>query len=159
MKLIGIDPAFRADGFAVCIIDEEKDVLFRRFSSGLIDFVDWLLGEAPDDAVCVVENSNLNNGVFQYLRKGRVAEQRSKAQSVGKNQAVSQIAFDFCKRKWGKNAHEISPQSKGKKLTAAYFKLVVNAEKLNLLNYSGTQDERDALQLALIAGRKPKYKI
>ena len=39
---IGIDPAFRKSGFAVAIIDEVKELRFKVFNNGFLDFMKWI---------------------------------------------------------------------------------------------------------------------
>jgi len=39
MIYIGIDPAFRQNGFAVCIIDERREVGFKIFKDGFLNFL------------------------------------------------------------------------------------------------------------------------
>ena len=154
MIQIGIDPAFRKDGFAICIIDDDKDVRCIRFKS-FLDFLSWLWvdGESPAQAVCVVENSNLQKKTFDMTGSKAVVARKSR--NVGKNQAISQAAFDALKLKYGNTAFEVSPKEKGKKWTMEKFLLVLKSEKHNFLMTKRkiTQDEIDAYQLALM-GKK-----
>jgi len=58
--IIGIDPAFRQSGFAICILDlTEKTANFKVFKNGFNDFFFWEKFEAPDTCFWAVENSNL----------------------------------------------------------------------------------------------------
>lgn len=150
---IGVDPAFRESGFAVCIIDETKEVCFKVFKS-FLDFLDWLY-EAPDNAVACVENSNLQNETFDM--RGSKAVVARKSRNVGANQAASQYTFEACKKRWGTRAFQVSPKQKGKKWTDVYFKSIARTENHVIVNYKGNkteQDKRDAYQLALIGKRR-----
>lgn len=151
MIQIGIDPAFRKNGFAICIIDEDKDVRCIRFKY-FLDFLSWLWvgDEAPTRAVCVVENSNLQKSTFDMTGSRAVVARKSR--NVGKNQAISQAAFDALKLKYGNTAFEVSPRQKGKKWTKETFLQVLKSEKHNFLLTKRTvnQDEIDAYQLALM---------
>jgi len=154
MIQIGIDPAFRKNGFAICIIDEDKDVRCIRFKT-FLDFLSWLWveGEAPEKAICVVENSNLQKKTFDMTGSRAVVARKSR--NVGKNQAISQAAYDAVKLKYGDLAHEVSPRQKGGKWTQQTFLRVLKSEGHNfLLTKRGiSQDEIDAYQLALM-GKK-----
>lgn len=150
MIQIGVDPAFRKNGFAICIIDEDKDVRSIRFKS-FLQFLSWLWvdGEAPDRAIVVVENSNLQKKTFDMTGSRAVIARKSR--NVGKNQAISQAAFDALKIKYGETVFEISPKQKGRKWTKEMFLRVLKSEGHNfLLTKPGVnQDEIDAYQLAL----------
>lgn len=143
---IGIDPAFRKKGFCVCIIDEDREVNFITFKS-FLDFLDWL-PDAPDNAIVTVENSNLQNKTFDM--SGNKATVARKSRNVGCNQAASQYTVDACIKRWGKErVRGISPAQKGRKWTEPTFKLIAQQEKVKCFNRKGTQDERDAFQLAV----------
>ena len=163
---IGIDPAFRKDGFCVCVIDENKEAQFKTFKNGYLDFMGWLLHDSPDAALVTVENSNLQKvtfnaksyagmlsklGRFSWAPVMSILNRLAKhSRDVGKNQAISQITVDSCLAKWGKGSvQSISPRQKGKKWTKTEFKAVVQSEGHTLYGYTGSQDQRDAYQLAL----------
>lgn len=154
MIQIGVDPAFRKSGFAICIIDENKDVRAIRFKS-FLDFLSWLWveGEAPAKAIVVVENSNLQKSTFDM--RGSKAVVARKSRNVGKNQAISQAAFDALKVRYGTNVFEVSPKQKGVKWSKQTFARVLKSESHNFLATKQTisQDEIDAYQLALM-GKK-----
>ena len=153
---IGIDPAFRSSGFAVCIIDEDNTVGFKMFKS-FLDFLDWIY-EAPDPKtsyVCV-ENSNLQQVTFNMSGNKRQVARTSR--NVGANMAASQYTYDACRRIWGANAFEVSPKEKGKKWTNTEYQHHIQANKHKVLKSTSNQDERDAYKLALIA-RKLSNKI
>lgn len=151
---IGIDPAFRESGFAICIIDEDNTVGFKMFKS-FLDFLDWIY-DAPDTSnsyVCV-ENSNLQQVTFNMSGNKRQVAKTSR--NVGANQAASQYTFDACKRIWGDNAFEVSPKEKGKKWTNQEYQYQLKANKHKAFKKTSNQDERDAYKLALIARKLSK---
>lgn len=154
MIQIGVDPAFRKNGFAICIIDEDKDVRAIRFKS-FLDFLSWLWvdGEAPTNAIVVVENSNLQKSTFDM--SGSKAVVARKSRNVGKNQAISQAAFDALKVRYGTNVFEVSPKQKGGKWSKQTFARILKSEGHSFLATKRTvsQDEIDAYQLATM-GRK-----
>ena len=155
--LIGIDPAFRKDGFCVCIIDEQKEVQFKTFKNGLLDFIKWL-PELPDNVLIAIENSNLQKVSFDT--KGSPAVQRRKSRDVGRNQAISQCVVDVCVDRFGLGkVIEVTPLMKGNKWSKATFSRVVLSEGHTLINYGrGNQDKRDAYKLALNVKQYGFYK-
>ena len=155
MHYIGIDPSFRKGGFAVCVIDEESEACFTIFQGGLLQFIGWVLNDAPDEAVVAVENSNLQNITFNM--NGTKAEIAKRSRNVGTNQAASEYTYQICKYRYGKNAHEISPKDKGAKRTHDTIKMLAKSLGHTLTNYKGLegeQDKRDAYSLAIIAMNK-----
>ena len=147
---IGIDPAARKKGFGVCIYDHtDKTVSFRDFGN-YNDFFLWTLGEeCPENAMCVIENSNLQGRVFDGDGSKGVVQR--KAWNVGSNKAVSVLTVDACRRRWGyENVREVSPNGKGAKWTRAQAIAVVIQMKLVLVGTMTNQDQRDALKLALM---------
>jgi len=71
---IGIDPAFRMNGFALAIINaQNKSISYIQFKGGFIAFYRWLVAEAPSPERCIicVENSNLTNKTFDMSPKGK----------------------------------------------------------------------------------------
>lgn len=146
MKIrIGIDPAFRRNGFGLCIIDETSDVRFLRLRS-FQDFVFWLMTDAPAENVrCVIENSNLQDVTFR--RGGRITHAQSR--DAGKNMAISQCVFDLCVWKWGMSCVcGLSPREKGAKWPLPFAQGVARAMALKL-PAKMRQDDIDAFQLAV----------
>lgn len=146
---IGIDPAFRKSGFAICIIDEDNTVDFKKFK-GFLEFLDWIW-DAPQNGVYCVENSNLQDVTFDMKgSKGVIAK---KSRSVGKNQAISQCVFDVLV-KMKLIAYEVSPAQKGAKKNDKQIRWLMkhygHTEISNYKGNEGEQDERDAYQLACI---------
>jgi len=159
MIYIGIDPAFRKNGFAIAVVDtSDRTVRFKRFKNGFLDFMGWLRYEAPEEAVICIENSNLQKATFNMGGSRAVLAKRSR--NVGKNQAASQNTVDACKSFYPESTIEVSPADKGRKWTKEEFRAVLSAEKLtpDLSTYKGTQDETDALQLALIGKKRILFK-
>ena len=145
MIYIGIDPAFRKNGFGMCILDfSDKTANFYIFKS-FFEFLSWLTNERPKTAFYCIENSNLQKKCWQ-----------KNAMSVGKNQAASQYTVDACKYFCGdKFIREISPLEKGgKEKVNMIFK--IESKKWRLHNYKGLvseQDKRDSFLLALLSIR------
>lgn len=149
---IGIDPAFRAGGFSICIIDtSENTITFKTFKNGFLGFCDWFLNESPAAAVVCVENSNLTRATFDL--KGSKLVIARKSRNVGKNQAISQNTVDLCKTKY--HVINCTPKQKGKKWNKDIFNTVLIKEGHRTNKKRTNQDERDAYKLALIALKKP----
>lgn len=148
--IIGIDPAFRKAGFAICIIDEQCEVQGTMFKS-FLEFLMWLTtpGKAPENAIIGIENSNLQNVTFDMKgTKGMIAK---KSRNVGANQAASQYTVDLCRWKYGEDSvFEISPKEKGAKWNQRTFRAIGASNKHSFVGRFN-QDQRDAYQIALIA--------
>jgi hypothetical protein len=148
---IGVDPAFRKNGFAICIIDnKDKSIDFKVFTT-FVDFFGWLINDSPDEAFFCVENSNLQQVCF---RKGQKA-----AMNAGKNMAVSQLTCDALEAKYTKQyVLGISPKEKGAKITdIKAFDYLLEDHKFTVFNYNSLvseQDKRDAYQLAYIGMKR-----
>ena len=146
---IGIDPAFRERGFAICIIDEVKDVDFKIFHS-FLSFLDWIVA-APDNVIVCIENSNLQNATFNM--NGNKAQVASMSRDVGKNMAASQYTVDSCVKFFGdENTLELSPKEKGAKIKDNRIILGMGKkEGHTFMKKTFNQDERDAYKLAYLA--------
>lgn len=169
MIYIGIDPSFRKKGFSIAIIDySDRTVNFKTFKNGLLDFISWMHSDSPNTGVICIENSNLQDKLFKthkaknggaYLTPQQAKFipsvplsrfERDKAnRDVGKNQAISQNTVDLCRYFTKFNTYDISPLQKGGKWTELQFLGVLNSEKLTTINLDPSQDEIDALQIAL----------
>lgn len=151
---IGVDPAFRAGGFSICIIDmTDKTAVTKTLD--LLAFHDWLRSpDAPDTCFVCVENSNLQNQNFDTT--GNKNEIARKGRNVGCNQAVSQLAYESALARYGpKNVFQVSPREKGRKITdAKMFAAILQQDGVRLQKRTLNQDERDAYMLATIARRK-----
>jgi hypothetical protein len=156
-RKIGIDPAFRKNGFAICVI-EEKLVSFQIFET-YEDFVLWIafdnaFDENKQEVVFNVENSNLSNVTFERKGADSMGAKMAISRKAGKNQAVSEGCVRFLKKQ-GYVVNEISPKQKGKKLTTTYFQSLVisNGHRIAQGDYKGLekeQDKRDAYQIARV---------
>ena len=143
---VGIDPAIRHNGFAMCLIKDDTVhfAKYKQFELWLYDALSW-----DKDAFIVVEDSSLQNITFS-----RYADNASKikiSRNVGMNQAVSKITIGWLTH-LGHKVQGISPQDKGKKWSLDYAMSVMKGVNLS---YTGktkiSQDEVDAFHLALIA--------
>ena len=149
MVVIGIDPAIRKNGFALCFYD----TINKTLDFEIMDFIDFILFsedamEATDNFAFCVENSNLQNLSFDM--KGNKGVLARKSRNVGMNQAVSQLTCDLLKRR-GFEVVEISPKQKGAKLEHETFKaLTMNMTVSNYKGLKGEQDKRDAFKIALL---------
>lgn len=150
---IGIDPAFRKNGFACAVIDQDrKTISYYQFKAGFLEFSHWLMHKAPErnkTLVCV-ENSNLQNTSFDV--RGNVYQVARKSRDVGKNQAISQNVYDLCFM-MGYATINLSPLKKGSKWNHQTLVAVLNKEGIQ--TGKTNQDKRDAAKLALIAMKKP----
>jgi hypothetical protein len=157
---IGIDPSFRKNGFAICIIGG-KVADFKVFN-GFLQFLTWLnemkeLKEKPFfdfvefNPLFCIENSNLQALSFDMSGTKPVACKKSR--DVGKNMAISQCTADACRLFFGDNAVlELSPLEKGSKKSDLIVRAIAQSENINLTNYKGNeneQDKRDAFMLAM----------
>ena len=147
MVVIGIDPAIRKNGFALCFYDTiNKTIDFQ-----IMDFIDLVFYVMDRDTYSykfAVENSNLQNLSFDMTGNKNVLARKSR--NVGMNQAVSQLTCDLLKRR-GFEVVEISPKQKGAKLENETFKaLSMNMTVSNYKGLKGEQDKRDAFKIALL---------
>jgi hypothetical protein len=163
---IGIDPAFRKNGFAMCIIDElDKSINFKMFYS-FVEFFTWVIYESPIKAFFCIENSNLQDITFQRFDShgNKIFTSHNASRNAGKNMAVSQLTCDCLIAKYGsKNVLGISPKEKGKKIEdLRVFNAILNDNKFIVYNYNNTipeQDKRDAYQLARIGLSRYKLRL
>lgn len=157
MIYIGLDPAFRKDGFGCCVIDRNKEVAFPVFRT-FLDFIFWATDKEThrEQAIVCIENSNLQEVTFNMSGSKSVIARKSR--NVGKNQAVSQCCVDLCRWAFGQEyVFEVSPREKGKKWTHKQVVQVMKQEKHTCLKKRTNEDERDAYKLATIAKRKAMY--
>lgn len=178
LVIVGIDPAFRNEGFAVAYLSVEKNTISFQTYSHLLDFFDYLRSEDfPKNPYFIIENSNETSALYKlvgivkgmlkgYMGRGNkgfspkyteaqvisVAKRIGKyGTGVGKNQAVSQIVVDLCSRLFGaKRVRSISPKEKGAKIenTKIFLELLAT-HKISLGKMRTNQDERDAAVMAL----------
>ena len=157
-RYIGIDPSFRKNGFAVCMIGGGEAAFY--ILDGFLDFIEWVkdykeANEFWPEFQCgtffAVENSNLQNVTFQTSTNKNIAAKMSR--DAGKNQAISQCTVDYLKHVFSEdNVIELSPLEKGKKIeNNAVFVAYAASLGIKLNNYKGNkteQDKRDAFLLA-----------
>ena len=114
--VIGLDPAFREGGFGAATI-ENGVVMFgtiRNFAD-FLNYCDAAASVYPRALWCV-ENSNMDNTTYEYLRGGNTRTLMAKSRDVGKNQAISQVVCDYLTKKFGaERVTAISPRQKGAK--------------------------------------------
>jgi hypothetical protein len=156
--VIGIDPAFRDNGFCLCDIKGDE-VSFSNYKLGFLDFMEDIKSVHAgvySKTIIAIENSNLQNTNFDTTGSRGVISR--KGRNVGSNQAISQLVVDFCKRHTQSKILNLSPQRKGKKWNQAQFEAIVKQERHRIIqNKKGNnQDERDAYKLALIALKELK---
>jgi hypothetical protein len=153
LTTLGVDPAFRKNGFGVCAYDlTERTARFLRFTDP-IAFYDWIRSDdAPDPETTVVciENSNMQEQTFARHRFGSVPMQLARSRDVGKNMAVSQMCVNAARRRYPR-VLELSPEQKGKKWTPDTFRAALNGDRVTVIGKEPTQDEIDAYQLARAA--------
>lgn len=152
---IGLDPAFRAGGFWAAILDmADKTLVFKGFKN-LLEWDRWLQSpDAPIRCFVLVENSNLQNQSFDT--SGSKVEVARKGRNVGCNQAVSELAYQSARDRYGeRNAMQISPKDKGAKITdARTFLALLKSEGVLLPKGASNQDQRDAAKLAIMCRRR-----
>jgi len=154
MILIGIDPAFRENGFAVCtILCTKKEVRFEIMKDfkDFLNFANFLHHAYPRQELFIcVENSNLQKASFDTTGSKLVVARKSR--NVGMNQAISQIVVDTLKA-GNYKVKEVSPLAKGTKWDHKTTQAIMDQEKYLVINYKGLkteQDKRDAFKLALL---------
>ena len=154
MTYIGIDPAYRKNGFTLCIIKKNL-VRYETMKSGFLDYVKWLMQSSIEglfsDVVFCIENSAMQDVLFDM--RGPAAVIAKKGRSVGKNQAISQCTVDLT-RQFFQDVYEISPKDKGQKWTHEEYRGVMEEGGYVATKKTSNQDERDAFKLALIAKKR-----
>ena len=146
MILLGLDPAFRENGFAVAMYDPEdlfeplRFVIFRNAGC----FIGWLVNDAPVLAYACVENSNLDSAVYHLHSRMNARTAAAVGIRVGKNQAISQLAVDLLRNRYGKhNVLEVSPSKKGGKV---YPARVAAVDVVELTGKNPSPDIAEALK-------------
>ena len=157
--VIGLDPAFREGGFGAAII-EQGIVTFGTIKN-FADFLEFC-DIAPGGVLWCVENSNLDDTTYQYLRGGNTRTLMAKSRDVGKNQAISQVVCDYLVKKFGaERVTAISPRQKGAKwgifdgkrnmsIAREIARTVGEQSGLKSIGWqTATPDEVDAFQVAM----------
>ena len=155
MKFVGIDPAMRLNGLAVCVIDDKK-VYFGRYKNLAAWIMDSLTWER--DCAIVVEDSSLQNITFR--KQANVKASNKISRNVGMNQGASRIAYEWIKEN-GYEGYNISPEQKGKKWKKEIFLKIFQSEgykfEPNFKPAKISQDEIDCFTLALQAKNYQKH--
>jgi hypothetical protein len=150
---IGVDPAFRKNGFAAAIID--GDTLQTKRFVDLIDFVFFVvsLHNMNADVVFCIENANEQNVTFSRAWAQSAAKHARLSRNVGANQAVSELACSAIKRLFGESRLiSVSPKEKGQKISKEYLNSILKSMNIKLCkSRSLSQDEIDAAKLAIFA--------
>lgn len=151
---IGVDPAYRENGFWVCEINGALVCFFKmKTFIDFVDYIDNIATESKEAYICI-ENSNETNHTFISPKVRNSAAREKISRDVGKNQAISQISVDYCQYTLGKGVFSVTPAEKGMKWSDKVTKAEEKNHGLELQNYKGLvseQDKRDAFKLALRA--------
>jgi hypothetical protein len=160
--IIGLDPAFREGGFGAAVI-QDGVVTFGTIKN-FADFLHYCdaAAFAYPCALWCVENSNLDDTTYQYLRGGNTRTLMAKSRDVGKNQAISQVVCDYLVKKFGaQHVTAISPRQKGAKwgvfngkrnmsIAREIARTVGETSGLKSTGWqTATPDEVDAFQVAM----------
>jgi predicted type IV restriction endonuclease len=155
---IGVDPAFRENGFYVCEL-VGNEVMFIKIKQ-FIDFIKYIdnLSDTKIESYICIENSNETNHTFISPKVKSLAAREKISRDVGKNQAVSQMSVDYANYRLMFGIYSVSPAEKGIKWDHLTTLAVAKSNGHELIRYKGLaveQDKRDAYKLATIA--KSKY--
>lgn len=152
MRIIGLDPALRVRGFAACelIFTPEQalqEITFYKFER-FYHFIEFCeIRKCDANCFWAVENSNLQNVTFARYKVNE-AQLKKISRNVGANQGISQAVVDMLTFYFGSpRVLEISPAKKGIKWATRTAEHVAAQYGIKLPKTS--QDERDALQIAL----------
>jgi hypothetical protein len=107
---IGIDPAARKLGCALCvIIPAENRAEFHRFDNAL-ELVEFIAG--VKNAIFCVEDSNLINATYRFSASAAVQNRMSR--NAGANQGISKLICEYLEKRYGtNNVLRLSPKGKG----------------------------------------------
>ena len=141
MVYIGCDPAFRQNGFCIAILDENRELQTKTFKK-FIDFIGWVQNEMPQKSIVAIENSYLQNSTFDMTGNKSVVARKSR--NVGKNQAVSQIAYELF-TEYAAKVRNVSPKEKGRKRDNALIIQLAKGQGWKVSKKRFNQDERDAI--------------
>lgn len=126
MIFIGIDPGADARGnIGICIASERKNI-------NVLDTVDFFEFQAMtsaehpfistfDKVIAIVEDSRINGGAYDRKLTGKKRDGQLKR--LGMNQLISRMIIDWMKKQ-GHEVLTISPQQKGSKWNADFFRLI-----------------------------------
>jgi len=147
MTYIGIDPALREKGLAVCFIADKVITfeIYKSFIDFIIDVPKWA-GRYTGIKI-MIEVSSKQNVTFNRETSHRAALAISR--NVGMNQAASIIITQLCKH-YQYETKGISPKQKGSKWTANLMNLIIKDNQFLTSQTKYSQDEIDAFTLAYI---------
>lgn len=164
MKVIGLDPAFRKNGFGCCVLDVKRNKIEAVNFQVFADFKAFLVFISMKDHAIIcqdermiwgVENSNLQNQTFGHYQSSTKGLNKI-SRNVGANQAVSQITVDILKWHFGdSNVLEFSPQQKGAKWNIDIANGILRNYGLSETKKI-SQDKIDALKIAILTLEKAK---
>lgn len=166
-KYIGVDPAGRDDGTAICILDDEGNVEFETFID-TIAYIDYIrkLKEQDEPVYFCIEDSHKHNLSYQHSSKRGVNEKL--ARNVGMNQHASKLTTRHTILEFGNEyVLPLSPQQKGAKWKTSknanalqvksIVQKVIEDERLIIKEKRVGQDRLDALKLACIMRKHVKF--
>ena len=155
MTYIGIDPALREKGLAVCFIVDKFITfkIYKSFINFIIDVPNW--NNIYKDINVMIEDSSKQNVTFSRRTSHLAALAISR--NVGMNQAASIIITQLCKH-YGFKTTLISPKQKGSKWTENLMKLILKENDFITNQTKFTQDEIDSFTLAYILKTKTDEK-
>ena len=154
MKVIGVDPAIRENGQAICILDTmTKKLEFMKFKQ-FVDFLNYIMNiDTNEDYFFIIEDSSMQKVTFIKGYNNNV--QSSISRRVGMNQAASTITKQWINVNNYKHIC-VSPLQKGGKWNKQYMLAVLKAENYitDVPVIKITQDMIDAF--TLVFKFKPK---
>lgn len=157
MIIIGVDPAFRKNGFWAAILDtQQKTVLFKPFKN-VFEFGDMVREYVGQDVFFSIENSNADNVTFKKSDNPGIATRYSR--DAGKNQAVSELAVQYVKLHHGDRLHIVTAadKKKGWKEQSRFFHAIVKSDGYTLLTPQKNQDQCDAYFIAMMGYSQLKF--
>lgn len=164
MKVVGLDPAFRKNGFGCCVLDVKRNKVEAVSFQVFADFKAFLMFISIKDHAIIcenermiwgVENSNLQNQTFGRYQSGAKGLNKI-SRNIGANQAVSQITVDILRWHFGdSNVLEFSPQQKGAKWNMDVANGILRNYGLSEIKKI-SQDKIDALKIAILTLEKAK---
>jgi hypothetical protein len=148
MMYIGIDPAARRLGCALCVIRPAEGLAeFHRFDNAL-ELVEFIAG--VKDAVFCVEDSSLINATYRGAASAAVQNRMSR--NAGANQGISKLICEYLGKRYGtNNVLRLSPKGKGAPvLDPEIFAQLLTAEGYTTINHVRkiVDDDRVAYHLA-----------
>jgi len=142
MTIIGVDPAYRDEGFGIVIFRPNENSLQKVKCKNLWEFETILLRwvNPAENIYIAIENSMLQSATFiprNYNPKTKRLENDesygNRCQRVGMNRAVSQMAVDKAIELFGKQyVVQFSPKEKGATEPQSVFELRLKKHNIPL---------------------------